>query len=24
VWEEERHAVLPARFIRLLGRVVGP
>jgi DMSO/TMAO reductase YedYZ molybdopterin-dependent catalytic subunit len=24
VWEEERHAVLPARFIRLVGRVVGP
>ena len=24
VWEEERHAVLPARVIRLIGRVVGP
>ena len=24
VWEEERHAVLPARAIRLLGRVIGP
>ena len=24
VWEEERHAVLPARVIRLVGRVVGP
>jgi DMSO/TMAO reductase YedYZ molybdopterin-dependent catalytic subunit len=24
VWEEERHAVLPARVIRLVGRVIGP
>lgn len=24
VWEEERHAVLPARAIRLLGGVIGP
>jgi DMSO/TMAO reductase YedYZ molybdopterin-dependent catalytic subunit len=24
VWEEERHAVLPAGVIRLIGRVVGP
>jgi DMSO/TMAO reductase YedYZ molybdopterin-dependent catalytic subunit len=24
VWKEERHAVLPARVIRLVGRVVGP
>jgi DMSO/TMAO reductase YedYZ molybdopterin-dependent catalytic subunit len=24
VWEEERHAVLPARAIRLLGRFMGP
>ena len=24
VWEEERSAVLPARAIRLVGRVVGP
>jgi DMSO/TMAO reductase YedYZ molybdopterin-dependent catalytic subunit len=24
VWREERHAVLPARVIRLVGRVVGP
>ncbi len=24
VWEQERHAVLPARVIRLVGRVVGP
>jgi DMSO/TMAO reductase YedYZ molybdopterin-dependent catalytic subunit len=24
VWEEERNAVLPARVIRLVGRVVGP
>jgi len=24
VWEEERHAVLPARAIRLVGRVIGP
>jgi DMSO/TMAO reductase YedYZ molybdopterin-dependent catalytic subunit len=24
VWEEERHAVLPAALIRVVGRVVGP
>ena len=24
VWEEERHAVLPAGVIRLVGRAVGP
>jgi DMSO/TMAO reductase YedYZ molybdopterin-dependent catalytic subunit len=24
VWHEERHAVLPARVIRLVGRVIGP
>jgi DMSO/TMAO reductase YedYZ molybdopterin-dependent catalytic subunit len=24
VWEEERNAVLPARVIRLVGRVIGP
>ncbi|HEX6021332.1 MAG TPA: hypothetical protein VFZ00_05005, partial [Solirubrobacter sp.] len=24
VWQEERNAVLPARLIRLVGRLVGP
>ena len=24
VWEEERNAVVPARVIRLVGRVIGP
>jgi DMSO/TMAO reductase YedYZ molybdopterin-dependent catalytic subunit len=24
VWKEERNAVVPARFIRLVGRVIGP